>query len=93
MIIRTCLACRRKRDRSELLRFQLKEGRIVKTDCGPAAIAGRSIYLCRDRSCLELILRRRELAFRQSKYAKIIVRLNQHQAQRLVRAFREIPAG
>ena len=91
--MRTCLACRSRHDRRELLRFQLRDDSIVQTDCGKGAISGRSIYLCRNRRCLELILRRRELAFRHSKYAKIIVRLNQHQAQSLVRAFREIPAG
>lgn len=82
-----------RRERQQLLRFQLREGRIVQSDMGKGAISGRSIYLCRNRRCLEQILRRRDLIFRHSKYAKILVRLNQQQAQCLVRAFRDIPTG
>ncbi|MEZ5339499.1 MAG: DUF448 domain-containing protein [bacterium] len=85
------MACRRTGLRSELLRFQLDNGHIRHVATAAQAIAGRSVYLCADHTCLRAVLKRGVLIFRHSKYAKIIVRLNREQVQRLARAFRRIP--
>ena len=53
---RTCLGCRSRRERDELIRLQLRDGRVVPLE-GPAA--GRGAYLCPDRACFEAALRRR----------------------------------
>lgn len=87
------MGCRNRRDRTAMFRFQLDDGLIRRTDFGRAAIAGRSVYICRCQGCLDAVLKRGVLVFRNSKYAKIIVRLNDHQAQRLARAFRGLPAN
>jgi predicted RNA-binding protein YlxR (DUF448 family) len=55
--VRTCVACRQERPKRELVR-------IVRTLAGPVEVdptgkrAGRGAYLCRDRACWELALKR-----------------------------------
>ncbi|MCB1217275.1 DUF448 domain-containing protein [bacterium] len=77
--------------RSDLLRFQLDNGLVRHIATSGQSLAGRSVYLCADHGCLRAVLKRGVLVFRHSKYAKIIVRLNREQVQRLARAFRRIP--
>ena len=56
MPTRTCVACRRKREKGELLRWVLEDGR-ARPD--PAArLPGRGAYVCRDEKCLETLSRR-----------------------------------
>lgn len=55
--IRTCVGCLRKRPKSELLRFVVsKEG--LKT----GNVSGRGFYLCPDRKCFEMAMKRRGFA-------------------------------
>ena len=56
---RTCVGCRTRQSQAALLRVRrLGHGAIAPaTRRGPAAV-GRSAYLCPDRSCLDLALKR-----------------------------------
>lgn len=49
---RTCIACRRKRSKSELIRIVRTPGGDVKIDA-QAKESGRGAYICRLRSCWE----------------------------------------
>jgi predicted RNA-binding protein YlxR (DUF448 family) len=53
---RTCLGCRGRRARDELIRLQLRDGRVVVLE---GRAAGRGAYLCPDRACFEAALRRK----------------------------------
>jgi predicted RNA-binding protein YlxR (DUF448 family) len=49
--MRTCISCRTKRNKSELIRFVLdQEDRLVRDDLGKRP--GRGTYVCRTKSCL-----------------------------------------
>ncbi|MCB1220364.1 MAG: DUF448 domain-containing protein [Planctomycetales bacterium] len=86
------MGCRNKQEQGKLLRFQLDdEGRVRHVSRPAESFGGRSVYLCPDRACLRAVLKRGVLVFRHSKYAKIVVRLNELQARRLARAFRHVP--
>jgi len=52
--VRTCVGCRERRAKSELVRFVVGRQGIVL-----GAAEGRGRYLCRNTSCLERALRRR----------------------------------
>ncbi|HJW75728.1 MAG TPA: DUF448 domain-containing protein [Thermoleophilia bacterium] len=54
--LRTCLGCRDRRAQTELIRLQLREGRVVPCEGRPI---GRGAYLCPDRACFDAALRRR----------------------------------
>lgn len=55
--IRTCVGCLRRRPKGELLRFVVsKEG--LKT----GNVSGRGFYLCPDRNCFVMAMRRRGFA-------------------------------
>jgi hypothetical protein len=55
MPLRTCVACRRKREKAELLRWVVTGG-TARPD--PAARGpGRGAYVCRDERCLERLVR------------------------------------
>jgi predicted RNA-binding protein YlxR (DUF448 family) len=55
--LRTCVACRRKREKAELLRWIVNEDGTAAPD--PAAVhPGRGAYVCRDEACLDRLLRR-----------------------------------
>jgi len=64
---RMCLGCRGRRDRDELIRLQVRDGRVVPFE---GRAAGRGAYLCPDRACFEAALRRKAFAraFRSSAY-------------------------
>ncbi|MBW2285095.1 MAG: DUF448 domain-containing protein [Deltaproteobacteria bacterium] len=50
--LRTCIACREKRNKAVLIRMIRDEsGRVVRDDAGRGG--GRGAYVCPDRSCLE----------------------------------------
>lgn len=53
---RSCVACRRKRPKGELLRFVLSEASELTPDFG-ALLPGRGAYLCREAGCIESISR------------------------------------
>ena len=50
---RTCVACRKVKDKQELIRLVLVSDRSVEVDTGGKKI-GRGAYLCRTRECWEL---------------------------------------
>jgi predicted RNA-binding protein YlxR (DUF448 family) len=56
---RTCLGCRERRERDELIRLQLRGGRVVPLEGRPE---GRGAYLCPERACFEAALRRKAFA-------------------------------
>lgn len=49
-VIRSCVACRTRRDKSRLLRFAAPQGRLV-IDPGQNT-PGRGAYVCRDERCV-----------------------------------------
>lgn len=51
MPIRTCLVCRKEREKKELLRFVLESGEVVLDK--KAIKPGRGAYLCNTKRCLE----------------------------------------
>lgn len=54
--LRTCIACRSKRAKNDLVRLMIdKEGRIVKDISGK--MHGRGAYVCNTRSCQEQLSR------------------------------------
>ncbi len=53
-VVRSCVACRRRADREELVRFGVRDGRLTAVAGGP----GRSAYLCRDVACYDAALRK-----------------------------------
>jgi predicted RNA-binding protein YlxR (DUF448 family) len=55
--VRTCVSCRAKRSKKELLRFVLGEDRRLKRDDSGHG-AGRGAYVCRDPSCVETLMKR-----------------------------------
>jgi predicted RNA-binding protein YlxR (DUF448 family) len=61
--VRTCLSCGAKRSKSELIRLGLTpENRLVRDDQGTRR--GRGAYVCKNKSCLEKLLRYRHLGRR-----------------------------
>lgn len=53
--LRTCVGCRRRFAKQSLVRFVVSERGLDLGDAG-----GRGTYLCRNRSCLEAALRRKD---------------------------------
>jgi predicted RNA-binding protein YlxR (DUF448 family) len=53
---RSCVACRRKRPKGELLRFVLSGDAELTPDFG-ALLPGRGAYLCKEKGCIESISR------------------------------------
>ncbi|HIC95660.1 TPA: DUF448 domain-containing protein [Candidatus Bipolaricaulota bacterium] len=60
MPIRTCIGCRREREKSELIRLVRHEGRVVIDY--RAKLPGRAAYVCPKLSCIKGAMRRRRLA-------------------------------
>lgn len=82
-----CLGCRERLPQDELLRLQLSSEGVVIVEHKAQFKGGRSVYFCPKLGCLDKALRQGELVFKRSKYDKIIVRLDQRQAERLRYAF------
>ena len=55
--MRRCIACRESKPQDELMRFTLKDGRIVSDK--ETKEDGRGIYLCRSRECLDIAIKRK----------------------------------
>jgi predicted RNA-binding protein YlxR (DUF448 family) len=81
--VRTCLGCRERMPQEEMLRIQMSAAGVVIVERRAQWQGGRSVYLCPKLGCLDNLLRRGEIAFKRSKYDKIIVRLEPRQAERL----------
>ncbi len=58
--LRTCVGCRAERPRSELVRFTVRDGKVVM-DLG-GRMPGRGAYVCREPRCLRAALRKGRLA-------------------------------
>ena len=58
--IRTCIGCRIKRNKSELLRIVRTPGKDIKID-RHAIIEGRGAYLCFDVKCAQNAIKRRSI--------------------------------
>ena len=84
---RMCLGCRERVPQDELIRLQLRAGRVVIIEHRSQLQPGRSIYFCPRLGCLDRALAKGELVFKRAKYDKIIVRLEPKQAARLRFAF------
>ncbi|MBM4354436.1 MAG: YlxR family protein [Deltaproteobacteria bacterium] len=55
--LRTCIGCRARRPRQELVRLALHEGRVVADPGG--RLGGRGAWLCPDPACVDKAARRR----------------------------------
>ena len=71
----------------ELIRLQLKNGRVVIVEHRGARQPGRSVYFCPKVGCLDRILKKGSITFKRAKYDKIIVHLEPRTAARLRYAF------
>jgi len=56
--MRTCLACRKKTGKEDLLRFVVQSGLLVKD--GLQTAAGRGAYCCNNDTCLQKFVRNRK---------------------------------
>jgi predicted RNA-binding protein YlxR (DUF448 family) len=81
-----CIGCRERLPQDELIRVQLSAEGVVIVEHKATRRPGRSVYLCPDADCIGKVIRRGEIAFRKTKYDKIIVRLEPRQAERLAYA-------
>lgn len=68
--IRTCIACRARKEKKELLRIVAKEG-VAKLDESLKANA-RGIYICKDKACINKLLKTKDI----SKCIKIDVEMD-----------------
>ena len=56
--LRTCIVCRKARDKSELVRVvRTPSGEVVLDETGKAA--GRGAYVCKDGECMQTALKKR----------------------------------
>jgi predicted RNA-binding protein YlxR (DUF448 family) len=85
--VRMCLGCRERQHQDELVRMQMTKEGVVIVEHEDQRQPGRSVYFCPNVECVDKVLRRGEIAFKRSKYDKIIVRLEFRQAERLRFAF------
>lgn len=69
---RTCIGCRSRRERDNLIRLQVLDGEVVPVE-GP--LRGRGAYLCPERSCFDSALRRKAFARAFRGPAKVDERL------------------
>lgn len=80
---RSCIACRKDKDKRELVRFvRSPEGRVSLDTTGRAA--GRGAYLCANQDCFELAAKAQRLS------TGLKIRLNQDDYDRLRREFSEL---
>ena len=63
--IRTCLACRKRFPKDQLVKFILDNGFVVLDEGGKAG--GRSGYCCRDSDCIKNFLHDKKKQFRAFK--------------------------
>jgi hypothetical protein len=59
---RTCVACRQKRNKKDLIRLVCAESGTVEVDM-PAKKPGRGTYLCPKKDCWELALKKNRLEY------------------------------
>ena len=59
---RTCVACRQKRDKKDLIRLVCAENGAVEVAM-PAKKSGRGAYLCPKKDCWELALKKNRLEY------------------------------
>ena len=80
---RMCLGCKERSPQDELIRIQMNTDGVAIIERREMRRPGRSADLCPTMGCLDILLRRAEIAFKRSKYDKIIVRLEARQSERL----------
>ncbi|QWR78041.1 YlxR family protein [Candidatus Magnetomonas plexicatena] len=56
---RTCVSCRAKKGRAELLRLVVENGRLVY-DRGKV-LSGRGYHVCREKQCIDVLMRGKRL--------------------------------
>jgi hypothetical protein len=56
VVVRTCVGCRTRRPKADMVRFVVGGGRVALGNAD-----GRGTYVCRAESCLEKVLKRRDL--------------------------------
>ena len=55
---RTCLGCGAKRSKTALCRFAVDDRGILRVN-DHGTLSGRGVYCCRNKSCLEMLLKNR----------------------------------
>lgn len=58
--VRTCISCRSKRAKNELLRLALSREGVLKKDVH-GKMPGRGAYVCKNRSCLDQVTKNKRL--------------------------------
>ncbi|MEP0814958.1 MAG: YlxR family protein [bacterium] len=74
--IRTCLGCGERHPQNYLLRFNLRNGKIVLLSAARQSF-GRSIYLCPREGCFDLLVGRGRVDFKRSKHDRVHIHLDE----------------
>ena len=77
---RTCIGCRQKKDKKQMLRIVCREGNICCDAAGN--LEGRGAYICRDIQCLNKAKKNKglERTFRRAVDGSIYVRIEEEYA-------------
>lgn len=81
--IRTCVGCRERHPQDSLIRLSREKGRVVIVG-NQSDVTGRTIYLCPREDCWQGATKEGRLAFKASKYDKIIVYLDSKERNALL---------
>lgn len=73
--LRTCIGCRERIAQSELVRFNLSNGKLLLVQSFESLI-GRSVYICPREKCFDSAFRTCTIQFKRSKHDRIVVKLN-----------------
>jgi len=60
--IRSCIGCRKKREKGEMIWFANSRGGVVRVDAR-IPHQGRGFYLCPDLQCLNMAMRKKRVSF------------------------------
>jgi predicted RNA-binding protein YlxR (DUF448 family) len=81
--IRTCVGCRERHPQVSLIRLGRRKEKVVIID-DKSGVTGRTIYLCPREDCWRRATKQERLAFKASKYDKIIVYLDSKERDALL---------
>ncbi|MFQ5899935.1 MAG: YlxR family protein [Thermodesulfobacteriota bacterium] len=59
---RTCIGCRKVKEKSDLLRFVINTGGELVCDL-EKRLNGRGAYLCRDKNCIRVALKKKRFTY------------------------------
>ncbi|GEM_PF-2220170 len=81
--IRTCIGCRRRLPKPQLIVIKLNEGRFEVYPPG-TKLPGRSLYLCPRADCLDKLRRRKKVVFKAQPPGRSIIPLSSEAGRELL---------